>query len=136
METIQHLVHQRLTKHNDLESMADHPDEDSICAFIDGRLDESGSSQMVSHLVACGTCRRITAEVTRMDFQISIGDKSSPARLRSILDGLASRILSVPQEDVVFAYQDPLKEDAANQDSEPTRRGSEASNKKVDHSSE
>jgi hypothetical protein len=75
-------------------------------------LEEAASSEMVSHLIMCGSCRRITAQSTRLDSQFSTEydapvDDASPSRLRNILEGLAARVIPESQEDVVFAYQNP-----------------------------
>ncbi len=114
------MIHQRLKTTTQLKGLEDHPDEDTICAFIEGRLAEAGSSQMVSHLIACGSCRRITAQATRLDSQINSEynapleeAEAEPGRLRSILEGLAARVLPVAEEDVVFAYQNPPGQDDA-----------------------
>lgn len=111
-DAIRLMIHQRLRTNTEVKGLEDHPDEDTICAFIEGRLVEAGSSQMVSHLIACGFCRRITSQATRLDSQINSEynaslEKADPGRLRSILEGLGARVLPVAEEDVVFAYQNP-----------------------------
>lgn len=114
------MIHQRLRTTTEEKGLEDHPDEDTICAFIEGRLEEAGSSQMVSHLIACGSCRRITAQATRLDSQVNSEynapweeAEAEPGHLRTILEGLAARVLPVAEEDVVFAYQNPLGQDDA-----------------------
>lgn len=131
-EAIQFMIHQRLRTNTNVETLGEHPDEDSLSAFLEGRLDESGSTQIVSHLIVCGSCRHLTAQVTRLDLQIDDSqtydsplidhydsplDESEPGRLRSLLEGLASRVFPASQEDVVFAYQNPPDQDAGT---EPT----------------
>jgi anti-sigma factor ChrR (cupin superfamily) len=118
------MIHQRLRAIPEVEVVADHPDEDTICAFIEGRLEEAASSEMVSHLIMCGSCRRITAQSTRLDSQVSTEDDAplddaGPSRLRSILEGLAARVIPESQEDVVFAYQNPPEQESEK--AEPTR---------------
>jgi hypothetical protein len=112
------MIHQRLRAATEVKDLEDHPDEDTICAFIEGRLEEAGSSQMVSHLIACGSCRRITAQATRLDSHVNSdynapSEDAEPGRLRSIFEGLAARVLPVAEEDVVFAYQNPPGQDDA-----------------------
>jgi len=111
-KAIRFLIHQRLKSYTDFEALNTHPDDDSICAFVEGQLAEAGSSQMVSHLVACGSCRRTAAQLSRLDSQVNSENDSSlqdegPGRLRLMLEGLASRVIPASQEDAVFAYQDP-----------------------------
>lgn len=106
------MIHQRLRTNTAVEMVGDHPDEDTICAFIEGRLEEGASSEMVSHLIVCGSCRRTTAQATRLDSQVPLEydaplEDESPGRLRSMLEGLAARVLPESEEDVVFAYQNP-----------------------------
>jgi hypothetical protein len=106
------MIHHRLGTFTEVETLEAHPDEDTICAFIEGRLAEAGSLQMVSHLIACGSCRRTTAQLSRLDSQVNVAydsplEEAGPGRLRLLLEGLASRVLPEPEEDVVFAYQNP-----------------------------
>ncbi len=106
------MIHHRLKTYTEVEALDAHPDEDAVCAFVEGRLEEAGSSQMVSHLVACGSCRLITAQLSRLDSQINAENLSSlqdvgPGRVRLLLEGLASRLIPSSGEDVVFAYQNP-----------------------------
>ena len=105
------MIHHRLKVYTQAEAPDAHPDEDTICAFVEGRLEEAGSSQMVSHLIACAPCRHTTAQLSRLDSQInaendSLLEDEGPGRLRLLLDGLASRVMPA-SEDAVFAYQSP-----------------------------
>ena len=106
------MIHHRLKTYAEVLTLDAHPDEDTLCAFVEGRLEEPGSSQMVSHLIACGSCRHTTAQLTRLDSQIS-AENDSPlqdeglGRVRLLLEGLASRVIPSSEEDVVFAYQNP-----------------------------
>jgi hypothetical protein len=106
------MIHHRLKTYTEVEAPDAHPDEDTICAFVEGRLEEAGSLQMVSHLIACAPCRHTTAQLTRLDSQIN-GENDltlqdeGPGRVRLLLEGLASRVIPSAEEDVVFAYQNP-----------------------------
>lgn len=106
------MIHHRLKTYTEVEALDAHPDEDTICAFVEGRLEEAGSSQMVSHLIACRSCRHTTAQLTRLDSQINAENDSplldeGPGRVRLMLEGLALRLIPSSEEDVVFAYQNP-----------------------------
>lgn len=128
MEAIQFMIHQRL-RANPIESLEQHPDEDTICAFMEGHLEEPGASEMVSHLIACGSCRRTTAQLSRdseeSDEIEAPVDEAGPSRLREMLEGLASKILPGHQEDVVFAYQDPSDENSNKQNEAKTSNDKE-----------
>jgi len=106
------MIHHRLKTYAEVLTLDAHPDEDTLCAFVEGRLEEPGSSQMVSLLIACGSCRHTTAQLSRLDSQIS-AENDSPlqdeglGRVRLLLEGLASRVIPSSEEDVVFAYQNP-----------------------------
>ncbi len=106
------MIHQRLNSYAEVEAPDAHPDEDTISAFVEGRLEEAGSAHMVSHLISCGPCRHTTAQFARLDSQINAENDSPlpderPGRLRLLLEGLASRVIPESQEDAVFAYQNP-----------------------------
>jgi hypothetical protein len=94
--------------------LAEHLDEDAICAFVEGRLEETESAPVVSHLVACSFCRHTTAQLIRLESQFE--DVSEPAlddgpgRLREFLENLAARVTPSFEEDAVFAYQNPETE--------------------------
>jgi hypothetical protein len=95
--------------------LREHPDEDVISAFVEARLDTAESLPIVSHLVACGICRRTTAQLVRLETELSESANSGsleepPSRLGSFVDRLAARLIPHSEEDVVFAYQSPETE--------------------------
>lgn len=117
IETIRYMIHQRLKTRLPAESPSSetHLDEDAICAFVEGRLEEAESSPVVSHLIACTSCRHTTAQLIRLGSQFdpeteSTALEESPGRVRLLLERLASRLTPSFEEDAVFAYQDPLAE--------------------------
>jgi hypothetical protein len=104
-----------------------HLDEDSIAAFIDGRLSEREAAPLVGHLADCGFCLHVTSELARLDF--AFADEPSPApvadekpsKISEVLNGLMSRIFG-SADGAVFAHEDPeAKED--NPDHEPKSEG-------------
>lgn len=107
-----------------------HLDEDSLSAFIEGRLTETESAPIVSHLVACGFCRRITAQLVRLESETSASEISvptepeEPGRIRRLLQELATRVLpAADDEEAVFAYHAPAEDfrrkDGADASEEP-----------------
>ncbi|MBD0327436.1 MAG: hypothetical protein ICV68_13450, partial [Pyrinomonadaceae bacterium] len=76
-----------------------HLDEDALSAFVEGRLSDTESAPIISHLVACNTCRRFTAELIRLESEIGGSEMSAPTpveepgRIRSLLERLAARVL-------------------------------------------
>ena len=120
------MIHARLQTPLAIASTAagEHLDEDAICAFVEGRLNETESSFVISHLVACSSCRRTTAQLARFESQfdpeaVANLTNESPGRLRPFLDRLAARLTPSLEEDAVFAYQEPaedLDQDAEKSD--------------------
>lgn len=88
-----------------------HVDEDVIAAFVEGRLTDIECKPIVSHLAACGLCRRASAQFVQLENQIDdeispvTGDEE-PGRLEALLSRLRSAIPSANDE-VVFAYENP-----------------------------
>ena len=114
-DTIRYLIEQRLKTRGPVESLSEpvdaHLDEDAICAFVEGRLEEAESAPVITHLVACAPCRHTTAQLIRLESQFNPESDSTPVEntgpVRSLLEHLAARITPSFEEDVVFAYQDP-----------------------------
>jgi hypothetical protein len=90
-----------------------HLDEDALSAFIEGRLGETEAAPFVKHLVACSSCRRITAQLVRLDTEIAHGQPDpspaveEPGRIRRFLESMAARVFPSTEEDAVFAYHAP-----------------------------
>lgn len=107
-----------------------HVDEDIIAAFVEGRLTDTECKPVLSHLAACGLCRRTSAQFVQLENQID--DESSPAeeepgRLEAMLSRLRSTV-SVGGEEVVFAYENPETLEA--QETEPNQTASPDHNKR------
>ena len=91
-----------------------HVDEDLIAAFVEGRLTDTECKPVLSHLAACGLCRRASAQFVQLENQID-ADVMTPAdeepgRLEALLSRLRSAVPSVNDE-VVFAYENPNTQD-------------------------
>lgn len=131
-----YLIEERLRARTLAESpdmtLSAHPDEDIICAFVEARLDADESRPVISHLIACGVCRRATAQLVRLESEFDEDDdlasEESPGRLRLFLDGLASRI-TPSDENVVFAYQNPATEEVPDATTEPSDSDTQAEDK-------
>jgi hypothetical protein len=113
-ETIRYLIHQRLKTRVPVEPLPaplDHLDEDAICAFVEGRLEENESAPVIRHLVACAPCLHTTAQLIRLESQFDPENDPTPVEgagpVRSLLEHLAARITPSFEEDAVFAYQEP-----------------------------
>lgn len=105
-----------------------HMDEDALSAFTEGRLSDTEAAPFIRHLVSCASCRHITAQLIRLDTEISGAEtpapisSEEPGRIRRLLADLASRVLPSAEDDAVFAYHAPAddfeKKDKAREQDE------------------
>jgi hypothetical protein len=106
-----------------------HLDEDTISAFVEGRLSAHEARPVLSHLTACGLCRRTSAQVLQLDEvtpdNVTQPMEETPSRIRDFLSQLPS-LVSSSGEDVVFAYQNPSEEDEKEQAEDPDARSGES----------
>jgi hypothetical protein len=118
-EGIRRMIHQHLQRRALIAPPVTtdvHLDEDALSAFTEGRLSERESVPVISHLVNCGFCRRITAQLVRLEFEIGPGEASSaegqqePGRIRRLLEDLASRVLPQSGDEAVYAYHAPAED--------------------------
>lgn len=128
-EAIRTMIDHRLKSISEAEGAAlpaeSHLDEDTISAFVEGRLEATESKTVVTHLTACGSCRRVSAQLVRLENQIDAEPESAPeepGRLQAFLSNLTSAF--TPGEDAVFAYQNPAAEkEQSEPDGSPAESG-------------
>lgn len=114
MEAIRDLIEYRLKALSQVETAIlpeAHLDEDTISAFVEGRLRENESGPIVSHLIACRFCRRTSAQLIRLESDIEPENERAtadegPGRVQALLESLGAQVPS-SEENVVFAYQNP-----------------------------
>jgi hypothetical protein len=90
---------------------AEHPDDDAITAFVEGRLGEADAAPIVSHLVGCAACLHLTAQLIRGAEQMDEVSSASmpeaePGPLRRLFDRMAAGLIPSVNEDAVFAYHE------------------------------
>jgi len=120
-ETIRGMIAQRLqaVAAAELSQVTNKPhlDEDTIAAFVEGRLLDNECQRVLAHLAACGACRRASAQIVQLENQIDAEPArdvdEEPGRLESLLSKFGSLVPSAGEE-VVFAYQNPEEEDPKN----------------------
>jgi bacterioferritin-associated ferredoxin len=99
-----------------------HLDEDTISAFVEGCLSAAEARSVLSHLTACGLCRRTSAQILRLDEiapdTVAQSMEETPGRIRDFLSQLPS-LVSSTGEDVVFAYQNPANEEDKDETGDP-----------------
>lgn len=115
-EYVRRMVHQHLHRRASLAPASPagaHLDEDKLSAFTEGRLSDLESAPVIRHLVGCNSCRNITAQLVRLDMELSGVETETPAhveepgRIRRLLADLAARVLPSSEGDVVFGYHAP-----------------------------
>jgi hypothetical protein len=125
-DAIRNLVEHRLKSVARTElldaSAGAHIDEDTIAAFIEGRLAETECKPVLAHLAACGLCRRVSAQFVRLENQIDAEPATGtadeePGRLEALLSTFGSVVAS--NEEVVFAYQNPSEDDGSKDSAVP-----------------
>jgi hypothetical protein len=121
---IRNLIDQRLKTRPAVEPPPDasgaHLDEDLICAFVESRLEGPESLPIISHLVACASCRQTTAGLIRLESQFEAEHdvttpEESPGRVQLLLDRVAAGLIPSFSEDAVFAYQSAADESEQDQ---------------------
>jgi hypothetical protein len=109
-----------------LNTGADHLDEDTLSAFVEGGLSESEAKPIVSHLIDCTFCRHVTSELVRLDLAFAETAEArqpvaepEPSRISEVLNGILSRIFGT-RDGAVFAHHenDDKKEDSSETESE------------------
>jgi hypothetical protein len=129
-DSVRRMVHRHLKNRASLSPASApgrHLDEDTLSAFVEGRLSQTESAPLVRHLVACNSCRNVTAQLIRLDTELSGFETESsplaqePGRIRTLLADLASRVLPSSDDEAVFAYHAPAddfekKDEAKGQD--------------------
>jgi hypothetical protein len=94
------------------DSTSVHLDEDSVNAFVEGRIGEREATGMVKHLVDCSFCLHVTAEAAKLSMAFAdetevaaqpVGD--APASISSVLSGILSKIFGTT-EGAVFAHHE------------------------------
>lgn len=96
---------------------AEHLDEDTAAAFVEGTLNFRQSEPVIKHLVACSFCRHITAELVKLDLAFAEAEaprsaspeNTEPAKISEVLGNLLSRIFGT-SDGAVFAHQEAEKE--------------------------
>lgn len=128
-EAIREMIHLRLKSISESATLAlppeSHLDEDTISAFVEGRMGSAESKPVLSHLTACGVCRRASAQLLQLENQIDAESETEPVdeepgRLKAFLANLQS--LVQPDEEVVFAYQHPDEEEDREESNRPTTK--------------
>jgi hypothetical protein len=108
---------------NTFKENENHLDEDSLTAFIEGKISERESPSLLSHLVSCSFCLHVTGELAKLneafaeDDVVITAQSQEPTRISEVLSGLFSRIFG-STEGAVFAHHEEEKEEKKEDDKE------------------
>lgn len=109
------------TANNNFRGSEGHLDDDSLTAFIEGKINERESSGIIAHLINCSFCLHVTGELAKLsdsfaedEVMISAATKE-PTKVSEVLSGLLSRIFGT-NDGAVFAHQEDEKESEDKED--------------------
>ena len=117
-DSIRYLVHERLRSRSQAVSSEPHLDDDTVAAFLEARLTEEESAPVIAHLVACGSCRRLTAQLVSFDSNVDdsfvpTAEEQDQGSLRQWFEDFKAGLSGSNEE--VFAYQNPPEDPNINQ---------------------
>jgi hypothetical protein len=108
---------------NNFRESENHLDEDSLNAFVEGKISEREAPAIVSHLVDCSFCLNVTSELARLsdafaeDEVIISETRKEPTKVSEVLSGLMSRIFGT-NDGAVFAHQQDEEKETENKEDE------------------
>lgn len=113
------------TANNNFRDNSEHLDEDSLTAFVEGRVSERESRSLIRHLVDCSFCLHVTGELAKLndafaeDEVIISTSAKEPTKISEVLSGLMSRIFGT-SDAAVFAHEQ--KEENEDEDKEDNEK--------------
>jgi hypothetical protein len=93
-----------------------HLDQDSLNAFVEGRLNQIEAKPITTHLVKCSFCRHVTAELVKLemefseDFSTAPMSNQEPTKVSEVIAGLFSRLFGGSAGEV-FAHHEAENEE-------------------------
>lgn len=99
----------------------DHLDEDTLTAFVEGKLTEQEAKPTTSHLVGCSFCRKITAELIKLDLAFAedtqpvLVGQNEQTKVSEVLNRILSRIFGT-NDGAVFAHHESDEDEAEEEE--------------------
>lgn len=97
-----------------LSARENHLDEDSLAAFVEGRLSERESPSIIKHLIDCSFCLHVTGELAKLNAVFAEDEvviptlAKEPTRVSDVLSGILSSIFGT-SDNAVFAHEEKEK---------------------------
>lgn len=102
---------------------ANHLDEETLAAFVEGNMTMREATPLVTHLSDCGFCRTKTVELVRLELAINGPDiisaatvENVPAKASESISGILSRLFGHGDSAVMAHEEKPSDEDEADSD--------------------
>ncbi|GIU82179.1 MAG: hypothetical protein D6687_08525 [Acidobacteria bacterium] len=94
-----------------------HLDEDILATLVEGKINQREAEFVIKHLVGCGFCRHLTAELIKFDSTLAeeneISYESEPTRISDTIKNLLSELLR-PSPAAIQAFEDKTEEKKEN----------------------
>lgn len=109
------------TANNNYKETETHLDEDSLTAFVEGRVNERESPSIIGHLIDCSFCLHVTGELAKLNSVFAedeiavVVPTKEPTRVSEVLSGLLSRIFG-SNDGAVFAHEEKEEEKEEKED--------------------
>jgi len=110
------------TSRTEFSGKESHLDEDSLTAFVEGRLGERESPSIIQHLIDCSFCLHVTSELTKLNEVFSEVEPvvpvlaKEPTKISEVLNGLLAKIFGT-SDNAVFAHEEKETEEDDQEDS-------------------
>jgi hypothetical protein len=103
------------------QAQTQHLDDDLLSSFVEGRLNEFELKPVTTHLVDCGFCRNVTAELVRLDVDLdnnpAIALAESPTKVSEVMNGFFAKLFGSSIGEV-FAHQESDEEKKPDSETE------------------
>lgn len=106
-----------------------HLDEDSLTAFVEGKVNERESPNIIRHLVNCSFCLNVTGELAKLsiafaDDEVVVPNPTKePMKISEVLGGIMSRIFGT-NDGAVFAHEEREENEEDQKDQEEDKKAS------------
>lgn len=106
-----------------------HLDEDSLTAFVEGKVNERESPNIIKHLVDCSFCLNVTGELAKLsiafaDDEVVVPNPTKePMKISEVLGGIMSRIFGT-NDGAVFAHEEREENEEDKKDQEEDKKAS------------
>lgn len=106
------------------KQIENHLDEDSLNAFVEGRITEFEAPAIIKHISSCSFCLHVTSELVKLETAFETNEmpvtekQQEPAKISEVLSGILSKIFGTT-EGAVFAHQEEKPEEEIKNSQKP-----------------